>query len=189
MTLITPALLELQEGAAVEAPPSEKRRLIATSAGVFDLNALGERTPLTQLYPKFDERWCDETVVTSGPTFLIDSGTTTQANQRYGIYGYASSAPALGYSFRTGLWLRAGTYTLSWLGATSNSQGIFTVKVNNSSVGTVDGYSAALTYNTILSIASVVIATSGWQQIDMEATSKQGASSGYYFIFSKMWAL
>lgn len=74
--------------------------------------------------------------------------------------------------------LAAGTWTLELMHAKATDNGIYTVSVGGTVVGTIDGYNAALSSNN-LSALSFVVGVSGKVRISLKMLTKNAASSAY----------
>ena len=81
---------------------------------------------------------------------------------------------------------KAGTYTLCVLGVTDPNHGIITVSMDGSTQGTIDWYSAVLTWN-VLKTLSVTIATSGSHTLNIKVTDKNVAAGNHYYDSSHWW--
>ncbi len=130
----------------------------------FQANALPVRAVL----------WHDESTVTAGNALASALDTA----QLYNIYVYQNAA-ANGDSFTQSVWLRAGTYTIEFLGQTDSGSG----KVDWRLDGTVfasgqDWYSASLVRN-VLKTASLTILTDGYHTLKATINGQNGSSSGY----------
>lgn len=74
--------------------------------------------------------------------------------------------------------LSAGTWKATLHTRKSSNVGIYTLKVDGSSVGTLDGYAAAAAYG-VLSLAGIAIASSGQHTLQILMATKNGSSSNY----------
>lgn len=131
--------------------------------------------------PKRATMWHDEATVIAGNALIIGIGTS----QIYNSYVYQSPS-ALNDEFEHECYIAAGTYTLSVLGVTSSDSGIITWYVDGGSVGTTDMYSGGAS-NVIKTVASVVIATSGYHAIRGKLASKNASASDYRAYLNKYW--
>jgi hypothetical protein len=75
--------------------------------------------------------------------------------------------------------LSAGTWTVHLRYRKSSNVGIFTVKLDGSSVGTVDGYAASPALGST-SITDIAVATSGKKTLEIVIATKNASSSGYF---------
>lgn len=76
--------------------------------------------------------------------------------------------------------------TLNIRGATYSDGGIATIYIDGASQGTIDWYSASVSYNVIRTI-SITPARVGMNIIGIKLTSKDGSSSAYGVRISEMW--
>ena len=136
-------------------------------------------------YPKRATMWHDNSIVTTGNAITVQH----DANQDDAFIAY-QNAGADGDVFTNGCYLRAGTYTFYAKGHINNNYGKidWTLDGNSVVVGQ-DWYAASGVYNTIKSVASVVIATDGWHVLTGTVNGKHASSSGYYILLSKLWFL
>lgn len=78
--------------------------------------------------------------------------------------------------------LGAGTWTLELLHITSTDRGIYTVVLGGSSVGTIDGYSAAATYNVRSSVTGITVSSAVKQRLTLSMKTKNASSTNYYGV-------
>lgn len=112
--------------------------------------------------------------------------TGLDANELIGQFGNVATAAqndACNYKTTT----CAGTYNFAIQMATTTNRGIITVKIDGSSVGTIDLYSASLAYNVKKSIYGIVL-TSGIHTVQFIAATKNASSGGYLVVYS-CWSL
>lgn len=76
-------------------------------------------------------------------------------------------------------YLAVGTYTLVLLHATSSDGGIITILLDTVSKGTIDCYSASVTYNLVNSTISFAVTTPGLKTLSFNMATKNVSSSGY----------
>lgn len=77
--------------------------------------------------------------------------------------------------------LAAGTWTIQFECVKFSDCGIVTISVDGSDVGTIDTYAAGATYNQIVSLANIVIASTGKKRIKFMIATKNASSSGFVF--------
>lgn len=82
------------------------------------------------------------------------------------------------------LWLAAGTYTFQLFGCTDGNSGIAEVSLNAAVIGSLDFYSAAMTYNVKKTIAGAAVATSGLYTLKLRMHTKNGAALHYWLALS-----
>ncbi len=76
-------------------------------------------------------------------------------------------------------YLAAGTYTLRVLYTGAGSYGIVDIDVDGVQVGSYDGFNPPVTYNNVLNITGIVVATPGIKDIRVRVHGKNPASLGY----------
>ncbi len=123
-----------------------------------------------------------EATVTAGNALIavvnaiqIDNGWFTQ------------NTAAQNDAFTHQFYIAAGTYTFYAFGLTYLDAAIVTWSIDGGSIGTMDWYSAGLGPNTIKSIGSVVIATSGLHTLAGVAATKNASSSAYNLYLNHYW--
>ena len=79
--------------------------------------------------------------------------------------------------------LSAGTWRVDAALQQGNNQGILSVKLDGTIVGTMDAYHASATTPKTFSTATFSVATAGKHTIRFEILSKNGASSGFFVKF------
>ena len=127
--------------------------------------------------------WHDESIVIIGNPLnpLVD------ANQVYNFCVYQNAA-ANGDMFSQSVFLRAGTYTFSVLGETTNASGLADWYLDGSLVVSgQDWYSAGTTRNVVKSTVSITIASDGYHVLKGTVNGQNGASGGYELRLTKMW--
>lgn len=80
--------------------------------------------------------------------------------------------------------LAAGTYKVLMSYVKVSNGGIYTLALDGSSFGTVDGYAAGNTFNQYSEITGVVVATSGVKTLSVKMATKNASSSAYRGIFT-----
>jgi hypothetical protein len=75
--------------------------------------------------------------------------------------------------------LAAGTYTLNLVSVRDGTSGILTVRVDGSTVGTIDLYNAGSQVNVVSSIASIVVAATATKTINFKLETKNASSTDY----------
>ena len=123
---------------------------------------------------EFNPRAVIQTVGTVGITL---NGTASQAG---GLIAQQTT-PANNDEFTFGVWLAAGTYTLSVLGVKNTVNGKLDWYVDNVSQFTgQDWYAASATYNTVLT-GSVTVVGDGYHVIKAKVNGKHASSGNYYW--------
>jgi hypothetical protein len=111
---------------------------------------------------------------------------TAAAGQYLGVYLGASS-PAL--NDEISLIIRANSTnarTINIRGITDVYDGIVTVTVDGTDLGTIDWYSLNIVYNVVKTIAWTPVRI-GPHAMRLKVTSKNAGSAGYRFYISEMW--
>ena len=75
--------------------------------------------------------------------------------------------------------LGAGTWTIYLMHTTDVNRGIYTFYSDATLLGTIDGYSAATTYNVIGFITDIVVASTGKVILKIKIATKHASSSSY----------
>jgi len=75
--------------------------------------------------------------------------------------------------------LTAGTWTVTLLHKTENTNGIYTLKLGTTTVGTIDGYSASATGNVASQVTGIAVGVNATVRFSVNMASKNGSSSGY----------
>jgi hypothetical protein len=104
---------------------------------------------------------------------------TVNSAQMYGNIYNNVTAVAVNDEFEFEMALAAGTYTFKLLSLKDNASGIVTVRIDGSSIGTIDLYNAGGALNVVNTITSIVIATTGTKTINFKIESKNASSSNY----------
>lgn len=110
---------------------------------------------------------------------ITESGTWTaaQSSSLFFASRYFSNA-AQDASVAWDVLLGAGTWTIALLHDTGTDRGIYTVKIDGSSVGTIDGY-AASGAAARSSLTGVAVASSGLKRVSLVMSTKNASSTGY----------
>jgi hypothetical protein len=78
--------------------------------------------------------------------------------------------------------LGAGTWTIQLVYNKSTNTGIFSVRIDDVEVGTVDSYAAAAAANFISSVTGVVVASTGKKRVSLKMATKHASSSSFIGI-------
>lgn len=133
--------------------------------------------------PKRATMWHDESIKVTGNAI----GRLMDSNQAYG-WTARQNAPANGDVWTNGCFLQAGTYTLYLLGSTIGTGGRQDLTLDGTSIATgLDWYSSSQAYNVLKTVASVVVATTGWHTLRSTVNGKNGSSTNYVILLTKMW--
>lgn len=76
--------------------------------------------------------------------------------------------------------LRAGTWTITLIHFRSTDRGIYTVKLDTTSIGTIDGYGSAAG-NVVSAITGVSVSTPALYTLKLVMATKHASSSNYYY--------
>lgn len=84
------------------------------------------------------------------------------------------------------VYLAVGTYTLKYHYLKASAQGIVDFSLDNyaTSEGTIDAYSAGVTYNNMTAITGIVIAAAGLFALSLKTATKNASSSAYGKAFN-----
>lgn len=106
--------------------------------------------------------------------------TPTQSSARLGG-GYLNSNGNQNNEWQADVWLDSGTYKYCQVQQTNASQGIFTIKLDGSSVGTLDAYSVGDTNNVYVEITGITVAApTAPRTLQTIMATKNGSSAAYY---------
>jgi hypothetical protein len=106
---------------------------------------------------------------------------------RYGFWGWNESSHANADSFTLGVFLAAGSYTMSVLGLAYTSRGKLDWYIDDVAVVTgQDWYDAGLTAN-VTKTATVAVATDGMHTLKGIVNGKNAESTDYYYVLTKIW--
>jgi hypothetical protein len=118
--------------------------------------------------------------------YTVVQGTwTIVANLATAIFsGYLTNATGVAQNDEI-TWpvsLSAGTWTISMIHHTFTDRGIYTFRLDGSTVGTIDGYSAGSTLNVVSTITGIAVAASGKKTLSVKMATKNASSSNYSFL-------
>jgi hypothetical protein len=108
---------------------------------------------------------------TNWNTVTLDS---TQINQ-----GRRSSTGAQNAEVAWDVMLAAGTWKVEIFMRTDTDKGIYSVRLDDVEVGTIDGYSASATNNVRGSVSGIAVTRSGKYELELRMATKNGSSSSY----------
>lgn len=109
---------------------------------------------------------------TNWSTFQID--TAQNGN------GYLQSTGAQNAEVNFDVMLAAGTWTINLIVFKAGDSGIYTVQLDGSSVGTLDGWQSPGVRKQILTLAGVAVATTAKKRLKLLMATKNASSSGYF---------
>ncbi len=95
--------------------------------------------------------------------------------------GYRSG-PGNGVQDQSASWkvvLSAGTYSLDVIYVAWNDAGVMTWSLDDTAVGTIDGFSQGGQYNSQATLDNIVVGDSGAKTLTVKVSSKADASQGY----------
>lgn len=142
-------------------------------------------------------KWVDSSALSSTLPWQIDinvfSTAATQTNfntitqsSLHLMGGYRGTTAHQNAEVGWDVILAAGTWTITIGHAENTSYGIYTVSLDGSSVGTVDGYNASATSNVVDTITGVTVATTGKKRLLLKMATKNASSTNYdavlYFV-------
>ena len=155
---------------------------VAGGAGGKSWKIIQVGTGTGSSYPDRAVLWHQESSVTAGNAIAC----TADANQLYSIY-CSQSAAAQNDAFTNGFFLRAGTYTFSALGLTSSNKGAIDWYIDGTlAVTAQDWYTAGGAFNAVKT-ATVTVSNSGYHTLKGIVSTKNGSSSAYNMLLTKMW--
>lgn len=155
---------------------SPARRWVADTAELLGITA-ADISGVADLTP-----WRHNITPLLGPPDNIVGGGTLAVALINGIYAGVAylSTGALNDEVDWDVPLSAGTWAIDVMYQKNTSNGIFTVKVDGVTAGTIDCYAAA-SYNNVATIADIAVAVTGKKRIGFVMASKNAAATAYYF--------
>lgn len=114
--------------------------------------------------------------ITSGTWTLFSTGSGV-TNQILGDWSLRATDNLSQVDYK--VYLAPGTYTFSLITVKNVDRGIIDVLIDGASVGTMDGYSATLTYNAKLSVTGIAISTGGLKTLSIKVNGKNASSTNY----------
>lgn len=112
----------------------------------------------------------------AGGTITRGQGSTFLSGGRI-IQG----TPAINNEIGWNVLIGSGTWEITTIHRTGNDAGTYTVKLDSTTVGTFDGYTAADTNNVVSTISSISVGSSGIYTLKFVMASKNASSSNYYY--------
>lgn len=82
--------------------------------------------------------------------------------------------------------MAAGTWSIKAICFTDATSGIYSVKIDGTTVGSFDFYSASGTFNVAMTITGVSVPSSGVKTLTLEATGKNASSADYCFRLAQI---
>lgn len=120
--------------------------------------------------------WLDWSHVVAGGTI-----TRTQSSADFSGGVILQGTPAINNEIGWPVLLNAGTWTMTMLHWLSTNRGIYTHKLDSTTLGTIDGYAASPTF-AAFEIASIVVATPAVYTHKLVMASKHASSTNYYYV-------
>jgi hypothetical protein len=80
--------------------------------------------------------------------------------------------------------LSAGTWTFQMFHHQAYNRGIYSIQLDDSEKGTIDGYNSTEIFNVVNTITGITISTTKKYILKIKMTSKNPSSSGYYGVIS-----
>jgi len=120
--------------------------------------------------------WAMPSSVTAGKWSLVSSTSYIMYNGFYQV----NDADLAQINFD--VWLSKGTYTFSMCYLTDPATAICDVLIDGVSKGTIDTYGVGTVYNSLGTVANIVITTSGKHSLSLKVNGKSG--SHYYLVIS-----
>lgn len=117
----------------------------------------------------------------------VAGGSITRTQSSVNLSGgqVNQGTPAIDNEIGWNVLLGAGTWTLTLIHSTNTNRGIYTVKLDSTTIGTIDGYAATPALNVVNEITSISVATSAMYTLKFVMASKNASSSNYYY--SLLW--
>ena len=184
---LSPFLTLVEQGSDPSTPGATHQLLYVKSGGVYVINSSavvtgpfgtgggggGDGGSETRIYGY------DDPPVSSTGTWAYQG---SQPAGPWGATATYNSSHAQNDQLTWTRYLQAGTYTFFTRIVKNSDHGIATVKIDGSSVGTIDGYAGGSTYYAA-SITGIVLSTSGSHTIQIIIATKNGSASDYYWTW------
>ena len=104
----------------------------------------------------------------------------SQASDRMGGgYGQWGGAAPGGYA-KWDVPLTAGTWTLTMISYQDGNRGIYTIKLNTTTIGTVDGYQLTSITNAASQITGIVVGSDATYRLGFHMDTKNASAINYY---------
>lgn len=121
--------------------------------------------------------------------WLIDINPLHEPHERTGWGTLLVNTSSLANGYRSGAvqndllgWdvvLAGGTWTVELLYAKASTQGIVTLSIDGTDIGTIDTYAASTQHNQLSSVSGVSVTTPGKKRLRLKMATKNASSSGY----------
>ena len=133
--------------------------------------------------PKRADCFHDEATIVSGNALA----PTVNTSQPYNGFSYQNPANN-GDSFSQSFFIRAGTYTIDFLGVVEGNSAILDWYLDGTLIiSGQDWYGAGTTYNVDKTATGIVIPNDGYHVLRGAVNGKNGASGGYELRLTKLW--
>jgi hypothetical protein len=164
---------------------------LSASAGIVDTKlsqittadkVLG--TVITNYFPQCCTMWHDEMTRITGGNLTAP----VETNCRYNLKAYQLSADN-GDSFSNSFFLKAGTYTFSFLGNTGAISGKINWYIDDMVTPVIvgqDWYNGSVVYN-VIQTATVTVVGDGYHKLKGKVNGKNVSSAGYYISLISYW--
>ncbi len=166
-------------GVAVTTTPSAGKVLTATSASA----ATWQNPPISRQQTIWANGFASTVIATVGtwtPTYFRDSDTGGQYVGWLNFSG-GSQNDSITFDFVA----LAGTFSIELYHLPFTNRGIYTIQIDGSSVGTIDGYAASLAAARG-TLTGVSIASSGQHTLKVLMATKNASSSGFFGLIERI---
>lgn len=151
--------------------------LIATS-GAYS-------TPSGSDTPGYTVEWIPWMGWKSGDATWASDATQSSTNLGGGRLGTGASQ---NQGLAIDMWADTGTHTLTAVHLKNPDNGIFTFRLDATSLGTIDGYASPFTENNVSTITGISVTTTGVKSFNWIMATKNASSSNYFWrIQSVKW--
>ncbi len=122
--------------------------------------------------------WLVQIIPFLAPAAQTSFATVTQ-DGTYLLAGYRTNAGAYPASIGWDVLLGAGVWSVSLICAKGTAYGIYTVKLDGTTVGSLDAYYSSTVTNATLTLSGVSVVSPGLKRLTLEVSTKNPASTGY----------
>jgi hypothetical protein len=129
--------------------------------------------------------WIILIVAIHTPHAQTNWSTLQHGDSRYDYDSARQSSGAQNAEISWKVALEAGTWEFELIHGKGNNRGIYTVSLDGTSVGTIDGYTASAgTFNDVSTITGISVATTSVKTLNLKMATKNASSSSYFGVIN-----